>query len=376
MVDRSRTVVPEVEDRYLGCILAGAVGDALGGGVEFMGLEEIRRIAAGPGGLVTEYVPAYGRRGAITDDTQMTLFTLEGLVMASLRGRGKGIAHGPTMFAQSYASWLLTQQRGPTQPDRSRLLDWPELHSRRAPGGTCLSALGSRTMGTPADPINDSKGCGAVMRAAPLGFWQHWTPEVRFDMGARSGAITHGHPSGYLPAGVLACAVGELLHGATLAEALDTATSALVTWDRHEETLEALEAGRSLGAQGLPSPEAIERLGGGWVGEEALAIAVACAIGSGGDLESGLASAVTHSGDSDSTGAICGNLLGALGGTSAIPGRWLNELELRDRMTAYVADCAIELGPDAPADAWGAPPPQWAARFTSEPSTPWSPPSP
>jgi ADP-ribosylglycohydrolase len=66
-----------LRDRYRGCLLGGAVGDALGAGIEFLSLADIRR-RHGPRG-VSGYVPAYGRLGAITDDTQMTLFTAEGL---------------------------------------------------------------------------------------------------------------------------------------------------------------------------------------------------------------------------------------------------------------------------------------------------------
>ena len=75
-------------DRYRGCLLGGAVGDALGAGVEFMSLDEIRG-RYGPAG-VTGYVPCYGRSGAITDDTQMTLFTAEGLLRARQHGDGAG----------------------------------------------------------------------------------------------------------------------------------------------------------------------------------------------------------------------------------------------------------------------------------------------
>src|SRR3954469_11894903 len=77
-------------DRIRGCLLGGAVGDALGAGIEFAWIEDIIR-RFGPGGS-TDYVEAYGRRGAITDDTQMTLFTAEGLLRARVRVAREGIA--------------------------------------------------------------------------------------------------------------------------------------------------------------------------------------------------------------------------------------------------------------------------------------------
>ncbi len=72
-----------IRDRVLGCIIGGAVGDALGAAVEFQSRREITD-QFGPAGI-TEYAPAYGRVGAITDDTQMTLFTIEGLIRAKFR---------------------------------------------------------------------------------------------------------------------------------------------------------------------------------------------------------------------------------------------------------------------------------------------------
>jgi ADP-ribosyl-[dinitrogen reductase] hydrolase len=75
------------------------------------------------------------------------------------------------------------------------------------------------------------------------------------------------------------------------------------------------------------------RLGGGWVGEEALAIAVTCAIGAP-DFHDGVLAAVNHAGDSDSTGTIAGNLLGAIGGTRQLPPGWLSAIELGDVIAA------------------------------------------
>src|SRR5690606_6418819 len=78
-----------VRGRFLGCLLGGAVGDALGAPVEFMKRAEILR-RFGPKGI-TQYAPAYGGLGRITDDTQMTLFTAEGLIRGWVRDCFKGI---------------------------------------------------------------------------------------------------------------------------------------------------------------------------------------------------------------------------------------------------------------------------------------------
>ena len=93
-----------------------------------------------------------------------------------------------------------------------------------------------------------------------------------------------------------------------------------------------------LAAAGDPSPETVESLGQGWVAEEALAIAVYCALVSPNDFASGVRLAVNHSGDSDSTGAIAGNILGAKLGVGAIPDHWLSVLELRAELEVLAED--------------------------------------
>ncbi len=316
-------------DRFRGCLLAGGVGDALGAALEFSSLEQIRT-KFGENGL-TDFAPAYGRLGAITDDTQMTLFTAEGLIRAR-ENRTDPVAE----INLAYQRWLFSQRIQIPNDDRelpdyltgSWLLDLPELNSRRAPGNTCLSALRSGVVGTPAKPINNSKGCGGVMRVAPVGL----IADEPFSLARDAAAITHGHPAGYLSAGVLAVIVASVVNGSGLSEAVDHAVYEVLTKeDDHRETFEALDKAIRLArdASQTPAPELVETLGGGWVGEEALAIAVYCALVHENDPARALLLAVNHSGDSDSTGAITGNILGTLHGPAAVPDRWLEQLELR-----------------------------------------------
>lgn len=340
--------------QVVGCLLAGAVGDALGAPVEFVSIGQIRA-QFGPDG-VTDYEPAYGRRGRITDDTQMTLFTLEGIIRAHHRGRTRGIVGTVEVVHWAYLRWLHTQGGSFGRSDRKGwLITNADLFHTRAPGNTCLSALRATAehgLGTIDHPLNDSKGCGAVMRAAPVALWPGSAAEV-FRLSAQIGALTHGHPSGYLSAGVLAVIVQQLFRGGDLPEAVATARIELTNWRGHEEQLAALDAAVALAERGRPTPEAIERLGGGWVGEEALAIAL-CAALSARDLPDGLLLAVNHSGDSDSTGSICGNILGAHDGVAAIPQRWLDGLELREVIETLARDAVTEFTRTPGSDDWWA----------------------
>jgi ADP-ribosyl-[dinitrogen reductase] hydrolase len=316
--------------QVLGCLLAGAVGDALGAPVEFMNRSAIVR-QFGAGGI-RNYAMAYGRLGAITDDTQMTLFTAEGCL------RTAGNAEDPMhAMRQAYQRWLLTQGvRGDAVPDQTGwLIQQKALFSRRAPGNTCLSAL-QRTGGE----INHSKGCGGIMRVAPCGIVHAGAPEKAFQLGLAAARLTHGHPTGYLAAAVFATLIAELITGTTLPDAIHTARCLLVLAPDHHETLAALDAAVHRAANNELPETAIPALGEGWIAEEALAIALYCALQAP-NLEEGIITAVNITGDSDSTGAITGNLLGAMYGALAIPVRWLESLELRDVIEVMAGDLAL-----------------------------------
>lgn len=334
--------MPDTRQRFQGCLLAGAVGDALGAAVEFLTWPSIQARYGSDG--IQELDIAYGRRGAITDDTQMSLFTAEGLLRGHIRGSARGILHWGSMLGGAYHRWLLTQGEATFAPGTTRpptdgwLFALQALHQPRAPGSTCLQALRSTPRGTPAE--NQSKGCGGVMRVAPVGLYA-WAQRgsqgigEAFDLGCQAAALTHGHPTGYLSAGVMAALVQQLVEGISPDVALDAATALLVARDDHAETLHALQRARVM-ASSQPNAD-IAGLGKGWIAEEALAMGVFIAL-TATDIESGLRRAVNHSGDSDSTGAVAGNLLGAQWGVDSIPPRWLAELELADTIRAVADD--------------------------------------
>jgi ADP-ribosylglycohydrolase len=318
------------------------VGDALGAPIEFDSLPEIRERFGAQG--VRSFESAYGRRGAITDDTQMALFTAEGLVLAAQVGAVERFSELVRHGHRALLRWLRTQgtsSRHPTFESTAEgwLLQVKELQARRAPGNTCLRALQSDRLGSAAHPINGSKGCGGVMRMAPVGLALQ--VDDPFRIGCELAAITHGHPTGYLAAGFLALAIREVVWGADLASAAREGLEELRRWPAHEECAAAVEAALARSREGRATPEAVEALGDGWLAEEALAISLYCALVCPDDFASAVLLAVNHGGDSDSTGAITGNLMGALLGDSAIPEHWLADLELRsviDRVANELAE--------------------------------------
>ncbi|QHF04322.1 ADP-ribosylglycohydrolase family protein [Pseudomonas asturiensis] len=320
-------------ERIKGCLLGGAVGDALGAPVEFLECDAIRATFGAQG--IVDFAPAYGRLGAVTDDTQMMLFTAEGLLRAYVRGSSRGICHVPSVIHHALLRWLVTQDVQPAihVSLNGWLVKERALWSRRAPGNTCLSALGaSKHFGQLAE--NNSKGCGAVMRVAPCAFFHN-----AFDDAADAGRLTHGHPTGYLAAGLFADILQRIVDREDSLEHAITASLA-EHGDKPgmEETRVLLERVLIYYHEGLrPTPERIDDFGAGWIAEEALAIGVWCALGAT-SFQQGVINAVNHSGDSDSTGLIAGHLLGIQCGREGIPARWLEKLELREVIEKIAED--------------------------------------
>ncbi len=339
---------PARVSRYRGCLLGGATGDALGAAVEFLSLAEIRANYGQRGIMRPD--SAYGRVGALTDDTQMTLFTAEGLLRAHVCKGLTGNANVEGIVNHAYMRWLHTQgevSRAVLDKLDGVLIGRRELFSRRAPGNTCISALRQRPKVNSTEPaVNESKGCGAVMRAAPIGLFLAGTGATRdeiFTLACKISALTHGHPTGQHPAGALALATAELVAGASVEDACMVALNYLAASSEREDSRRALAQAMELAQGGHSADECLRELGQGWVAEEALAIAAFCALRAT-SFEDGVRMAVNIDGDSDSTGAIAGNLLGAARGAHEIPEAWLSVLELRDLITEMADDlCSAPL---------------------------------
>ena len=342
------------QDKFRGCLIGGAAGDALGYAVEFMRERAIFRKYGERG--ITEYELSKGT-APISDDTQMTLFTANGLLLGMTRGMTKGVG-GPDPFdiGLCYKDWLRTQETSYFPGLGARyawLANIPELYSRRAPGNTCLSALRSGETGTTEKPINNSRGCGGVMRVAPIGlYFNDRRRDVRdiSRFGAEAAALTHGHPLGWMPAAALVQIIHEVSQDNTplpdaVLHALNTIDEICPESEERDSFTDLIGKAIDLASENTDDIRAIHRLGEGWVGDEALAIAVYCALKYSGDIDRALIAAVNHNGDSDSTGAIAGNIVGAQVGLSGIPAKYTECLELRDLIIEVAddlwADCRI-----------------------------------
>lgn len=319
-------------DRMRGSLMAGAMGDALGYPVEFLDHKTIISRYGTKG--ITRFTLDRSGKSLVSDDTQMTLFTANGLLTAVCRS-----ARDWTEDVRlAYLDWYYTQTMGSRTNDRHTWLrDLPELAHRRAPGITCMGACERLLQGM--EPDNTSKGCGGIMRVAPFalllsgleGRGLHpYTITQMGTLGAELARLTHKHPLGFLPAALLT----HLLYEVIL---MDVETVRKTIQDMALRTIDVLDTiyvgayasdKQYLGALTRLAVELatndqadacnIRRLGEGWTGEEAWAIALYCAVRHVDSVEHALIAAVNHDGDSDSTGSICGNIMGAIYGYEAL----------------------------------------------------------
>lgn len=336
-------------NKILGCLVGGAAGDALGYAVEFNRESSIFGRYGSSG--ICEYELTNGK-AIISDDTQMTLFTAEGILLA--KNPMDYDEYINCMF-EAYQEWLKTQRfNRKIKKSKLWLTEIAELNDRRAPGMTCLNALESGVFGTIYEPINNSKGCGGVMRVAPIGLY--YSPDImnwqELDIrGAQAAALTHGHPLGYIPAAGLVHIVNLAMYHQEMSllqivEDMIEKVPSLFMDNVPEDcsifrTLMRKAVDLAKDEAICDDLDAIHQLGEGWIGEEALAIAVYCALKHDDDFDAAIIAAVNHNGDSDSTGAITGNILGTYLGMEAIPGKYTEKLELFDIIKKVAENLSI-----------------------------------
>jgi ADP-ribosylglycohydrolase len=318
---------PTLEERFEGCFLGLAIGDALGYPTEFLSWEEIQKKFGSQG---IQDLP--GNPALHSDDTQMSLAVASALVKS-----GKGPLSG---FMESLSGEFLAWFRSP--------------ENNRAPGNTSIKACENleRGIGWEYSGILQSKGCGANMRVAPIGLLLHHQPDRLRLLARASALITHGHPTALVAAEVTAFCVAWAVEGMHPAEYLDRIQvlkrTSLESWNEalpplweraHFENPRAyLEEGWTQLLEALGRvPETLRQMpadicqitGGGWVAEETLAAALACVLMHPLDYSAAIRVGANTSGDSDSIATIAGAISGAWLGTEALPKDWKKRIENR-----------------------------------------------
>lgn len=333
-----------VADSIRGCLMAGAAGDALGYEVEFISRQAILS-RFGEQGIVEFALDGSGK-ALVSDDTQMTLFTANGLLMGLTRGYMRGIGGRPEKYVdKAYLDWYYTQTERKCEILTNGwhctwLRDLPEMAQLRAPGNTCLSACES--LFRHEEVRNNSKGCGGIMRVAPMALLDAgyasrnengYSIEKLAEAGGEIAECTHKHPLGFLPASLLTVLLYKVIPmsakqvreniGCIVAETsdmLDVIYKGEYASDKRY-LKELTEKAVRLAHSDISDADAIRQLGEGWTGDEAWAIALYSAVRHIDSVEDAIIASVNHDGDSDSTGSICGNIMGAIYGYEHIKAR-------------------------------------------------------
>lgn len=299
-------------DKYEGCIVGLAVGDALGFPTEFMGLKEIRA-RWGDAGVTDFETCGRHRAGAYSDDTQMSLAVARALLTAGDRPLEGLMAEMGTEFV----TWA-------ESPDNNR-----------APGGTCMRACRLLASGAAWREAgrNDSKGCGTAMRSAPVGLYFHGDWPRLVEVASASSLITHGHPCATAGSVATAGLVSMALDGMEPADMVDSLCDLVAAIS--EEFVAAIRQVPGLLAH--PPDEALRELGHGRVAEEAVADALYCFLRTPDDFAATVLAGANSDGDSDSIACIAGAISGAYNGANAIPMHWREQVENAAGLRAVAA---------------------------------------
>jgi ADP-ribosylglycohydrolase len=290
-----------------------ALGDALGWRTEFIKLSTI--------------ISTYGKNGIqeppdpalYTDDTQMTIALTEGLLDAGLDAD------------------IDTQMRAVGK----RFIQWKNSpENNRAPGNTCMRGVGALENGLSwrESGVPYSKGCGSAMRVATIGYLYQYDEAKLREVAHNSGIITHGHPAAIAAsvagAYLVKLALDDVAPEEYLQRTLAFCKGISPEFDNAVKKVEpALKMDDEVAA--------LDLLGEGWVGDEAIALALYCVLCYPNDYVAAVRRGANTDGDSDSIASIAGGILGARLGLDAIPVEWRNRCEnktylvdLADRMAA------------------------------------------
>jgi ADP-ribosylglycohydrolase len=312
VINETETANVSMKDRFLGCLLGLAIGDALGMPVEGWTHERIERTY----GRITDYVPRIDdagnqivAAGEITDDTELALCHVESL----------------------------TASGGFVDPETigMRFLRLYNSDSRKFMGRTTNLALAR------ADETKDFQngvvgdwpaGNGVASRIAPIGLMHalsRLNAEVFSREVMRAGLVTHSHPESLNGALAVAYAVRLIAAQEVPPEVLIDEVAAFIDEDEVARRLRLARQLSRAGRKRMPDLDNLARIGTSGYVAESVAAALYCFVSYPHDFERAVLTAVNAGGDTDSIGAITGALAGAQAGASGIPPRLVEGLEGR-----------------------------------------------
>ncbi len=311
-----------LQERYQGCLLGLAAGDALGTTLEFNSPGSFEPIVDMVGGGPFELPP-----GAWTDDTSMALCLAESLIACE--------GFDPEDQMKRYLRWF-------------REGHWSSTGKCFDIGNTVLGALlRFEMMGDPFCGSEDPKkaGNGSIMRLAPVPMAFAGNPEEAIALAGESSRTTHGARETVDACRYLAGLIVGALEGRPKEELLSARFCPVEgLWEKKPlaQKIDAIAAGS------FKEKEPPEIRGTGY-SVESLEAALWAFFRSD-SFQDGALLAVNLGDDADTTGAVYGQLAGAFYGVSGIPSEWREKIVMREQVEVLATGLlplAGEIHPEA-----------------------------
>ena len=288
-----------------------ALGDALGWPTEFKSMRDIR-LQFGDRGIQEPPDPAI-----FTDDTQMTI----------------AVARAVIGHSRSDVSVLMERMA-------QEFVDWGfSADNNRAPGLSCMGGVRQLAQGVSWDRSGglDARGCGSAMRVAPIGFVYQEDPQRLRAVAIASSLPTHRHPAAIASAVGAAYLVKLALDGVVPSEMPDRIASFVGGMSpEFDETLATMRSVLSMSDE----VAAMDTIGAGWVGHEAVPLALYCVMKYPDSWVDTVRRGANFAGDSDSIASIAGGIQAIRLGPDSIPSEWVSRLERRAELEELGAQLA------------------------------------
>jgi hypothetical protein len=331
------------KDSFRGALLAGACGDALGYPLQELSVERIRH-RFGPFGLRTLIGDSKsGKLAPVTGNTQLTLVTVDGLLWSDAKKmeETEGIYRGHMRWFYSQTgeeprSGQKTWMRRQPHEREICLVREKFMHQRRILEEGVLNAFAGEIIGTTKNKVNNSKGSAVLNKVVPIGLLYAGDSQSAFELAVKSGAFSHSHPTAYYGAGAMAALVAELAGGLSLPKSLAAVYTILNKLHKADTIISLLHMAEHAANQrpaGVSAAwehiENLSNLGKGNDADEALAMAVYCALAVDDPMDSVIVAA-NHGGNSATVAALTGAIQGVRFGEKFIPAYWRDLLEGHD----------------------------------------------
>lgn len=306
-------MILDIEDKIVGCLLGGAIGDALGAAVEGMSANHIKtRYPYG----ITNYVKyrSEGKEsfGEYTDDTQLTI-----------------------LIAESYAKHNIFNP----EDFSKELIKWYDY--KIGAGPSCVNSalnLKKRIKWTESGD-STSIGNGAAMRSAPVGIYRRDNLKLIEEESKLHSMITHKTNEAIAGSMAVAYAVAYCLnHDKIDVNDFLEKTAAFVA-------LKSLKLhDKILLIKKIKNPaSAISMLGNSGLADETVASSLYYFTRNPDNFEKAVLGSVNGGGDTDTISAITGNISGAYNGYSKIPEQFKQGLVNSGKGRDYLINLAKKL---------------------------------